>query len=79
MARITEAYAKDLINQVQKEEISFSRMVELLNKRARAKVNWTNYTCPNCKELQKFGKDEDIVAGYCRNCGHPVWNDVTKK
>ena len=34
MAKITVSLLRDLLNQVQKEEITFGRMVELLNEKA---------------------------------------------
>ena len=34
MAKITEAYLKDLLSQVAQEKITFSRMVELLSEKA---------------------------------------------
>lgn len=65
MARITEGLLNGLLRRREANELTMSQVVAELNKRARAKVIWHNYTCINCKEVQKFGKDEDLVAGYC--------------
>ena len=42
MAKITVAFMRELEQQLQREEITYSRMVELLNEKAKEKTNKNN-------------------------------------
>jgi hypothetical protein len=45
-------------------------------KKIMSRLGYKEYECPNCKRTNYLaGKDADgeIIAGYCRKCGHPVW------
>lgn len=51
MARLTVAFVRDVINRQYREEISFSRMVELLNEEAQRETVPPVETNPNQLDL----------------------------
>jgi hypothetical protein len=75
MAKIITAYVHDLLQQVDKGEISFSRMVELINEKANAPSEGdslnshcgnTNTTKDNCQVLAK-------KSNNCKGCEYRVF------
>jgi len=62
MRKITVAFMKDVITQHSRDEISFSRMVELINEEASKQSEPKNeqLTCPHTYYTR---------SGYCKYCG----------
>lgn len=35
-----------------------------------------DYKCTDCGHINKLMDNGKINVGFCKKCGHPVWNDV---
>jgi len=33
-----------------------------------------NYECTDCGTVTKLKDNGEIRVGYCKECGHPLWN-----
>ena len=36
--------------------------------------NLTNYECTDCGTITRLKNNGEIRVGYCKDCGHPLWN-----
>lgn len=41
-----------------------------------AKNMMKDYKCTDCGHINKLIDNGKTTVGFCKQCGHPVWNDV---
>jgi hypothetical protein len=74
MNRLKEAYVKDVMAQLQKEEISYSRMVELLNEGKGITENVKKFTAELEQLINKYSLENGsntndfVLAEYLTQC-----------
>ena len=39
------------------------------------KNGYKKYTCTDCQTEQVKKDNKEITVGFCKKCGHPLWND----
>ena len=37
------------------------------------------YKCTDCKEISYLEDNGEIRVGFCKKCGHPLWNPPDKE
>lgn len=74
MAKIKESYMRELLFLVDKEEISFSRMVELINEKAKEIEGFAvgNVRCDLCSHIWIAVRPAELSKLECPNCGNMV-------
>ena len=73
MAKITVSYLRDLLNMERNEEITFSRLVEMLNEKAEEKESfWASgfVTCDLCSHEWIAVRPAETDVLECPHCGN---------
>lgn len=73
MAKITVSFVRSLLSQLEKEQISFSRMVEMLNEKAnQSEQAWAAgaVTCSICTHAWVAARPANTTKLECPNCGN---------
>jgi transposase len=72
MARIKVTLVRELLRQLDNEEISFSRMVELLNEKANEPEGFAagSVACDLCSYQWVAVRPAELTTLECPNCGN---------